>query len=273
MAADPELPPPGERLRGLLVGLCCQARADLRRMRRHPGPAVHALRVRMKKLGAALRLVAPGLAASDLASLRCEARVIRQAFSVSRDAEVAHRLVLRLADASGLPVPVLRLAPPAALPLPSRERVRRRLIRLEQRLAGLPLATLTTIQLREVWWRQYRRCRRLKRRCQHKPRSEPLHLWRKRVKELQHLGLALVVLRLDLPVVRQRLQAVRELGRRLGRVQDLAVLAAALPKEAGRDWQRLLAERRRRLLRQVFASAGRCLKTPARKLLHDLAHD
>lgn len=273
MAADPDLLLPGARLRALLLGLCRHARADLRRLPRQPEPAVHALRVRMKKLRAVLRLVAPVLPASALQPLRAEARDIRQAFAARRDAEVAGRLAAKLADAAGLPLPELRLPPLAGSPTGSRPEVRRRLDRLQQQLAELPLAPLTPVQLREVWWSQYRRCRRLGRRCRRKPRTEALHAWRKRVRELEHLGLALIALRVDQPAIRQRIRPARELGRRLGRLQDLAVLAAALPVDAGRDWQRLLAQRRRRLLRRVFASADRCLATPARKLLAGCAAD
>lgn len=273
MAADPEPTLPGERLRALLLGLCRHARADLQRLRRQPEPAVHALRVRMKKLRAVLRLAAPVLPPAALQSLRAEARAIRQAFGACRDAEVAGRLAVKLAEQADLPVPVLRLSPLAAAPAASREELRRRLCRLERRLPELPLEALTRAQLHEVWWGRYRRCRRLGRRCQRKPRSEALHAWRKRVRELEHLGLALVALRVDQPAMRQRILPARELGRRLGRLQDLAVLAAALPLDAGRNWQRLLAQRRRRLLRRVFASADRCLATPARKLLAGGAAD
>lgn len=267
MAADPDPTLPGERLRALMLGLCRHARADLRRLRRQPGPAVHALRVRMKKLRAVLRLAAPVLPAAALPSLRAEARAIRQTFGACRDAEVACRLAGKLAGQAGLPLPALRLPSAEALPAVSQEEVRRRLRRLETRLAGLPLAALTQAQLRSVWLEQYRRCRQLHRCCRREPRPEALHAWRRRVKELEHLGLALAVLRVELPAVRRRIRPARELGRRLGRLQDLAVLAAALPVAAGRDWQRLLAQRRRRLLRRAFASADRCLGTPARKLL------
>lgn len=260
-------------MRALLLGLCRHARTDLQRLRRQPGPAVHALRVRMKKLRAVLRLAAPVLPPAALQTLRAEARDIRQAFGACRDAEVACRLAAKLAEQAALPVPVLRLSPLAASPAASREELRRRLRRLETRLVGLPLAALTRAQLRAVWLEQYRRCRQLHRCCRREPDPEALHTWRKRVRELEHLGLALVALRVDQPAIRQRIRPARELGRRLGRLQDLAVLAAALPLAAGRDWQRLLARRRRRLLRRVFASADRCLATPARKLLTGGAAD
>ncbi len=267
MAADPDLPLPGERLLGLLVGLCRQARGDLQRLRLQPGPAVHALRVRMKKLCAVLRLLAAVLPRQFLKPLQAEARAIRQAFGACRDAEVARHLAARLAGKAGLPLPVLDLPPLAPEPAVSREAIRRRLVQLEQRLTDLPLASLTLDSPGAVWVEQYRCCRRLGRRCRRQPRAAILHAWRKRVKELEHLGLALVALRMDLPAVRARLRPARELGRRLGQLQDLAVLAGALPTDAGKAWRRLLAKRRRRLLRRVFACAERCLATPARKLL------
>lgn len=267
MAAAPNPTQPGESLHSLLLGLCRQARADLRRLPSQPESAVHALRVRMKKLRAVLRLAAPVLSEKALRPLRVEARAIRQVFSTCRDAEVALRLAAKLAEQAG--VAPLKLLLPALEPLPaaSMEEVCRHLRHLETRLADLSLASLTPDQLRAVWLAQYRRCRRLCRRCHRDPRPEELHAWRKRVKELEHLGLALVALRVDLPAARLRLRPVHELGRRLGRLQDLAVLDAALPADAGKEWRRLLAQRRRRLLRRVFASADRCLATPARKLL------
>lgn len=267
MAADPDLPLPGERWRTLLLGLCRQARGDLQRLRLQPGPAVHALRVRMKKLRAVLRLATAVLPKQELQSLCAEARAIRQAFGTRRDAEVACQLGAKLARQAGLPLPVLRVPPLEPMPAAPRQEIHRRLRRLETRLADLPLASLTRAQLREAWLAQYRRCRRLSRRCRRDPRPEQLHAWRKRVKELEHLGLALVALRVDLPAARHRIRHARELGRRLGRLQDLAVLEAALPSEAGKAWLQLLAQRRRRLLRRVFASADRCLATPVRKLL------
>ena len=267
MAADPDLPLPGERLRALLLGLCRQAQADLQRLPRHPEPALHALRVRMKKLRAILRLAKPVLPKQALQSLSAEARVIRQAFGACRDAEVARHLAAKLAEQTGLPLPALNLPPLAPEPAVSRAAIRRRLRHVESQLADLPLAPLTRAQLREVWLAQYRRCRRLGHRCHREPRPERLHAWRKRVKELEHLGLALVALRVDLPAARLRIRPARELGRQLGRLQDLAVLTAVMPADAGQEWRRLLAKRRRRLLRRVFACADRCLATPARKLL------
>ncbi len=267
MAAHPDLPLPGERLRALLLGLCRQARADLQRLPRQPEPAVHALRVRMKKLRALLRLASPVLPAEIRQSLRAEASAIRQAFGACRDAEVARHLAAKLAEQAGLPQPTLDLPSLAPEPAVSRVAIRRRLRHLETQLAQLPLAPLTRASLHAVWVEQYRCCRRLGRRCHRDPRPEVLHDWRKRVKELEHLGLALVALRVDLPAARLRIRPARELGRQLGRLQDLAVLAAALPADAGKEWRRLLAQRRRRLLRRVFACADRCLATPARKLL------
>ena len=267
MAAHPDLPLPGERLRALLLGLCRQARADLQRLPRHPEPSVHALRVRMKKLGAVLRLVAAVLPRQVLKPLQAEASAIRQAFGACRDAEVARHLAAKLAGQAGLPLPTLDLPPLAPEPAVSRAAIRRRLCRLETQLADLPLAPLTRAQLREVWLAQYRRCRRLGHRCHREPRAERLHAWRKRVKELEHLGLTLVALRVALPAARRRIRPARELGRQLGRLQDLAVLTTVMPTDAGREWRRLLAKRRRLLLRRVFACADRCLATPARKLL------
>jgi CHAD domain-containing protein len=267
MAADADPTLPGERLCRLLLGLGHQACADLRRMRRQPGPAMHALRVRMKKLHAVLRLVEPVLPADMRQSLQAEARAIRQAFGACRDAEVAQCLAAKLAGQAGLPPPALVLPALAPVPEVSREAIRRRLRRLQARLAGLPLGALTRASLCAVWVAQYRRCRRLGRRCRRDPQPEELHAWRKRVKELEHLGLALVALRVELPPAQRRICPARELGRRLGRLQDLAVLAAVMPADAGKAWSRLLAQRRRRLLRQVFACADRCLASPARKLL------
>jgi CHAD domain-containing protein len=266
MAAHPDLPLPGERLHDLLLGLCRQARADLRRLQSQPESAVHALRVRMKKLRAVLRLARTVLPKPALQSLCAEARAIRQTFGASRDAEVARHLAAKLAEQAGLPLHAPDLPPLAPEPAVSREVIRRRLGQLEQRLADLPLASLILASPGAVWVEQYRRCRRLCRRCQRDPRAQTLHAWRKRVKELEHLGLALVALRVDLPAARHRIRPARELGRQLGRLQDLAVLAAALPADAGKEWRRLLAQRRRRLLRRVFACADRCLATPARKL-------
>ena len=267
MAAHPNLPLPGERLRALLLGLCRQAQADLQRLPRQPEPAVHALRVRMKKLRALLRLASPVLPPEIRQSLRAEASAIRQAFGACRDAEVARQLAAKLAEQTGLPLPALSLPPLAPEPAVSRAAIRRRLRHVETQLADLPLAPLTRAQLHEAWLAQYRRCRRLGRRCRQDPQAEELHAWRKRVKELEHLGLALMALREDLPAARRRIRPARELGRRLGRLQDLAVLVAVMPADAGQEWRRLLAQRRRRLLRRVFAGADRCLATPARKLL------
>lgn len=267
MAAAPDLTLPEERLRGLLLGLCRQVRADLERMRRQPGPAVHALRVRMKKFRAVLRLAAPALPTEVLQSLRAEARAIRQVFGLCRDAEVAGHLAAKLAEEAGLALPVLRLTPSVPSAAVSCEEVERGLLRLQKRLERQPLTPLTPARMHKIWLAQYSRCRRLHRRCRRDPQMEELHVWRKRVKELEHLGLALAVLRVDLPEARARVRPARELGRRLGRLQDLAVLAEALPSDAGKVWLRLLARRRRRLLRRVFDLAAPCFAAPARKLL------
>lgn len=266
MSAKPGPTLPGERLRALLLGMCRQARADLRRLPRDPGPAVHALRVRMKKLRALLRLAAPVLPPEALRPLRADARAVRQAVAACRDAEVAQALANKLVRRHGLPPLKLRLPTDSPPDLKSVTGIRRRLSRMERRVASLPLGTLTRRHLQEVYVDHYRRCRRLAGRCRRHPQPPELHAWRKRIKELQHLGLALVALRAGWPATRTRIAPARALGRRLGRLQDLAVLNAALPDEVGDAWRRLLSRRRQRWLKQAFEAAELLLGQPARKL-------
>ena len=247
---------------GLLLGLCRQARADLRRMRRQPGPAVHALRVRMKKLRALLRFAEAVAAPADLAAALAELRLIRRAFGARRDDEVAYALAMKLAHRHGLPLPGLADDATAVLVRDPVRVSRRALDRLEQRLRRLPLAAVTLAGMRSAYARQYRRCRRLWRRCGKQPDAAGLHAWRRRVKELHHLSLILNAL----PAARRRVRPARELGRRLGQLQDLRVLAMRLPAAAGRDWRRVLNRRRKLLLERAFAVAAPLLRPAARDL-------
>lgn len=259
--ADPLPPDPAAWLVRLLTGICRQAGADLDRMAARPAQGIHALRVRMKKLRALLRLGEARLPAEVRRALRRRIRQVKAAFAASRDAEVLRELAARL-QPPARPLQALNL-PVAATPAPKPAAIRtarRRLAALQRELAGLDLAGLTREDLLEACVRQYRRCRRQWRRCRKQPDPEALHRWRRPVKELYYLSLALH----RLPPAQALLRPARRLGRRLGQDHDAVLLEARLQGPDAEAWRAAIARHRRRLRRQIFQLAETLLARPSR---------
>lgn len=251
----------------LMDGLCAQAEADLRRMRAHPSVSIHALRVRMKKLAAVLRLADGRLTQMQSKRLRQRMNGIKNAFAEHRDVEVMQQQIKRLVQRHHLPRPKLltplQTDPPAA----SISSVHRQLSALRRDLATLPLQGLTRQEILSCYASRERACRREMKECRANPAPERLHAWRKRIKQWYYLNLVLH----RLPHAARSIAPARRLGRHLGEVHDLVLLYARITGPYEAVWHDTIAKRMNKLEERVFAQAKHAFRFRHRRLLKELA--
>lgn len=239
--------PLSRRFRHLLLQLAHQARNDLENIPRHPRRAVHALRIRMKKLPAIIRLVGsriPGR--SRKAVLGC-AKQLRKAFTTMRDAQVAADLGFA-ATAPGT----------ADSAVPMFDQIAK-LIRL---LEAESLDGLASDDIRDAYIATYRRGRKRMKDCLRDPDPARLHAWRKPVKELYYQSLALHRVR----GMKRRLRRARKLGRWLGQDHDWQLIIEKQPEALKK-----IGPAREKLRRRIFKIAGRLYATSPKKLARQLA--
>lgn len=215
--------PPEQRLRLVLLSISRQAEHDLVLLSSHdPHTRIHALRVRMKKLRAILRLIAPGLAPATIKAIRRSMRVLKQAFAMHRDQHVLNALLAEL-SAGDVVWHDESIAPedgngPNGLPGPAQlRRLKATAHALTRRLQTMRLRPLAWDDLAKAYARRYAKAGQWFRRCEHKPSAARLHRWRAPVKD--HYFQSLLMLR-----DRHRLNAARKLGSLLGQIHDLAML-------------------------------------------------
>lgn len=250
----------------LLDGLCAQAERDLLRMQASPSVSIHALRVRMKKLAAVLRLADGRLSKADSKRLLRRITGIKNAFAEHRDQDVMKGLVRRLSERHRLPKP--RLLTPLNTPSPktSMQAVRRRLATLRRDVAALPLAGLSLREIVESYAKRERACRRMMKECRANPAPERLHAWRKRIKQWYYLNLVLH----RLPHANRSIAPARRLGRHLGEVHDLVLLYGRITGPHEAEWHDTIAKRINKLEERVFDEAGHVLRFRHQGLMRKL---
>jgi hypothetical protein len=234
----------GAWLLQLLLQLCTQSVKDVARIPLWPSTSVHALRKRMKKLQSLLRLVPPGAQPAALRELRDSIRELKGAVAAQRDADVLSALGLDLGGrtrpprtAPVDPVPILRLA-----------------YALTRQVRALDVAALTWERVERRYQKTCRRAQQAWQVARHQPEGEPLHDWRKRVKDLYYQTLALQRW-LRRP---KRLRRTHQLGALLGHRLDLDLYRAQLKRTKKRPPPKLLAEvkvRQARLNQRIFRRA------------------
>lgn len=257
---------PGDRVVRLMTDLCRHAEADLRRMPDAPAQAVHALRVRMKKLRSLLRLVRGTIPQAQMNRLRRLIRQIKDAFARTRDLEVLQKLAKKMQRRLGLPALELRSATrhtAAAASARTLAAARLRIVLLRREVAALPLTKLTPEEVVARYAQCQHGCRRRMKKCASGGDAAALHRWRKRVKEWYYLSLALG----RLPHALKCVRPARELGHLLGQVNDLRLLDAHVSgTDSAAQWRKAIARRVRRKKSRLFAVAAKSLHLPERRL-------
>ncbi len=250
-------PPPARRwLASLLRQLAGLAVEDARRLSSDHDNAVHALRVRMKKLRAVLRLASDDPAAEGLLPVIRRARAIKDGVAGSRDIWVTEHLAMKLGGG------LIPLSPLQAQAEWSAKKATSQAQRLLHDIRSLRLPPLSWEAIFRRHAESLRRARKAMKRCLHTHEAEPFHRWRRRVKACYHQSLALS----------RWLEAGKlakdlgELGSRLGKEHDLVMLLARIPEaEQAEPWRKHVEKKRRRLHQELRREGKRILcKPPAR---------
>jgi len=247
---------------GLKRIFCEEIRSALKETRRSPrkrGEAVHEFRKHLKKLRAALYLVA-GEVGKDRHKRedRC-VREIAKVVSDLRDAHVRLQTVIQLREKFGAKSfgrVFQRIEDLLALEVDSfsaasagwEKQVVRKLRALEKRVAQWRLQGIAWKQICGAVTDTYRRGRDLLAEALKKPKPENFHSWRREVKELWYQ------LRLLAPLNRVVLEEIardaKTLGDMLGQQHDFFFLLSRLDKERGDESMRDERVRLEKLIRK-----------------------
>ena len=224
---------PEDWLAGMVWGLTMMACMDVERVASHPQMAIHALRVRMKKLRAVLRL-GEG-AGMDLGGLHERCRDILKGVSQARDEVVMQKLYRKLFDEAA-PWQIAQGKKGWSM-----ARLRREVRQLERLAAGATYSGLTWARVAVNHADCLRRARKALKRCENSNDTGRFHTLRKRVKTLLYQSLALPESR----KLRRRTKRAKALGKKLGREHDLAMLAKRLAQNGCESAQLEQVEQRR----------------------------
>jgi hypothetical protein len=241
-------PPAGVWLLTRLRQLAWLAGDDVGRLAVCPAVAVHALRVRMKKLGALLGLGETEGNSGQLDAIMRRCRRLKNGFGRQRDDEVLRKLSLDLFGESGVWSSKRLVGDWSAV------RARREVELLVRSLDRLDLSGLSWETLLENYDRSYRKACRAMWRCEVGDEAAVFHAWRKRVKKLFFQSLALHGLR----GARKRIRRSKRLGRHLGREHDLALLALRIPADrTGRARRERVEKKRLKLHAKLLKEGGK----------------
>jgi hypothetical protein len=259
----------GQRLRQVLLSISGQAERDLRLLSSHPPhTCIHALRVRMKKILAILRLIEPGVAPATMKAIRRGVRALKRAFAMNRDQHVLNALLVELSD-GGIVCRKECSAPgnrDGTYQLPGKVQQRRLKATahaLTRRLRAMRLHPLALDDIAEAYALRYAKARRWFRRCERNPSSACLHHWRAPVKD--HYFQSLLVLR-----DRQRLSASRKIGGWLGQMHDLDMLFEHSNHVDSECLAQAIRRRMKKLRARIFHKARRLFKFKPGKLSHQV---
>lgn len=255
----------GARLSRIMGSVCRCAAGDLQRLPSAPELSIHALRVRMKKLRALLRLAEPQLPRAARARLRRRMREIKNAFTTSRETEVLQKLANRLRREHRLPPAHFISSSTAAQPRPLPV-VKRMLAALRRSLATLPLDGLTKGDLVTAYAARYRACRRAMRECSETAPAECFHRWRKRVKDWYFLSLTLHRYR----TARHHIRTADKLGHWLGEEHDLSLLATRVTGPGAEQWHAVIGQQITQRRARILAKGTKTFAGNRRSLLRRL---
>lgn len=257
--------PPEQRLRQVLLSISRQAERDLRLLpSRNSDTRIHALRVRMKKLHAILRLIAPGLAPTTIKAIRRSLRVLKQAFAMNRDQHVLNALLDELNDGNvnwrkECIATENGNSPNGILGSEQLLRLKATAHMLTQRLQTMTLRPMSWDDIAKAYSRRYAKARQWFRRCEHKPSALRLHRWRAPVKD--HYFQSLLVLH-----DRHHLNASRKLGSLLGQIHDLAMLREHYTHGSSDCLARAIHRQMKNLRARIFRKARRLFVLAPRKI-------
>ncbi|WP_038167186.1 CHAD domain-containing protein [Verrucomicrobium sp. BvORR106] len=244
-------------LKRLLVHMATLAEQDAHRVEAHPDTAIHALRKRMKKLLALLRLARPALSVEQFAPLKGAIRNLKRIVATQRDQVVMSQLLESLdhdgicpKDAAGRKIR-RKSVRATVLTKATQEQLTRQASSLTDRLGRLRLFSLSWETVAEAYAKTYRKGHKASERSDSETGTEALHTWRKVVKDHYYQTLALYVW-LGHP---RRLRRTRRLSSLLGKVHDLDVFVQT--QEIDESTRSVLEGRRHKLLSRIQKKGAR----------------
>jgi hypothetical protein len=258
----PSSSPMARRFQHFLIRLIQHARDDLQHLPLESDRRIHDLRIRMKKLGAILRLVKARMPEREYRTILDGARKIKHAFNRQRDARVAAELSGRLGVQSPRKKkPPLRPVAPLFIEVAILERL-------------LKQSAFTGLRDKDVlaaYVKSYHTGRKRWKTCRKDPEPDLLHSWRRSVKKFFYQSLALR----ELKGAKHRIERARNLGKWLGHDHDWYLMAQQAEKGGEPKAARLLEKRRKCRQQKIFKLAeklyGKSPRDLKRKLKKHLA--
>lgn len=244
-------------LKRLLVHMATLAEQDAHRVQMHPDTAIHALRKRMKKLLALLRLARPALSVEQFATLKGAIRNLKRTVATQRDQVVMSQLLKSLdhdglcpRDEEGRKIR-RKSVRPTVVTEATLEQLIRQASSLTDRLGRMRLFSLSWETVAEAYVKTYRKGHKASERSDKDTGTEALHAWRKVVKDHYYQTLALY-LWLGHP---RRLRRTRRLSSLLGKVHDIDVFVRT--QQVDESTRSALEDMREKLLLKIQKKGAR----------------
>lgn len=250
------------RFRLVLLHLAEEARHDLDGVKRRPDRAIHAVRTRMKNLRAILLLLKKSVPKEARQAVRMLAVSLKDAFAARRDAHVVAQLRAKLdGHERGTPRAVRVAAADGKY-----KEVTAEVTRLIGLISKLAIQGLTWERVIEQYVKRYRVARKMMRECLRRPSVKSLHKWRRPVKDLLCQSQVLQPLA---GMKMRRLRADR-LGDRLGKLNDLQMLRAAISKSSAPGLARRIARKQKAARAEIFKVARKLFAGRPQDIARDL---
>jgi hypothetical protein len=240
--------------------LALQARNDLLRLPQHPNRSIHNLRVRMKKLGAVLRLTKARMGGEEYEKVLAESKRLKNAFARHRDARVAAKLSQK---SGGGKKPRVPMPSKAGQPLFIEVAI------LERLLNDTSFANLKPKDVLKAYVKCYRTGRKRMKKCLKNPVPELLHDWRGPVKRFFYQSLLLR----HAKGARSRIDRARKLGKWLGKDHDWHLMAEMARKEQQMRTAEAFEEKRQSRQKRIFKLAAKLYEAPPSELRKKLEKD
>ena len=250
-------------LQNLLCQLAAHAIDDTQRMVTHRDAAIHALRVRMKKLQALLLLAVDKPEGTDIEPLLNHVRAIKNGFSGTRDAHVVERVATKIAKAR------LPLSPFIQHLTWTTEHAQKETASLLEEMKSLKLPRITWKEIANRHVASYRRVRKAMKHCAGSHDAEAFHQWRKRVKVHYFQSLALHRHRQGA----KRIHAAARLASKLGHEHDITLVESRLDEaRRGQQWKKRLEHKRHKLHTKLLSEGRRAFDASPKCIAKNLLH-
>lgn len=242
----------------VLSHLVEEVRRDFDALPGQPARSIHAIRTRMKNLRAILRLVKARVPKAPRKAIMTVTKRIKDALSGQRDAQVLAGMKAKMAGRR----PTVRGGSASGAGMRVSSAISAELARLSRMVGRLRLTGLEWGEVIEAYVGSYREARGMMKVCLADSDPGQFHRWRRPVKDLFHQSRVLQ----PLNGMIRRVRLAQRLGDRLGKWNDLQLLADSAGAVERRRCLKRIEKKRKAMRPVIFKTAGKLFPDRPREL-------